>query len=84
MVSANNISEHQAMLESRTFQRAVDFTTLQYAMFLAQKVSDEPTYATTAGIKLAGMHEFMHSMKLLGIKPQVPVIVPTGNLDHKT
>lgn len=81
--SANNISEHRAMVETRPFQRACDFALLEYQAYLASWVAENPQSAAFAGLKLTGAQEFLTTMRALSESPRLmPKLVPQ-NLDHK-
>lgn len=80
--SADNISKHRALIESREAQRAFDFAQLEYAAYLAQMVTDNPQSAAFAGLKLSGMMEFASVFKNLGEQPVRIVPARSENLDH--
>lgn len=81
--SAENISRHRAMLETREFERAADFSMNQYCASLSETVKDANT-AVAAGFKLQGAFEYANTFKMLSEqapRPTAPDI--RGNLDHK-
>lgn len=80
--SPNSISEHRAMVESRPFQRAVDFAMLEYQAVLAREVQSAPTMAAGQGFKLCGVYEFIAVLKTISETPAIIRPVITGNLDH--
>lgn len=81
--SPNNISEHRTMIESRPFQRAIDFALLNYQLAVAQTVTDNPQNAAYAGLKMAGVQEFLFMLKTLSEEPRIVRTVKEENLDHK-
>ena len=64
MSSPDNISKHRALVDSREFQRGVDFALLEYQDQLMDGVGDGNT-AATVGFKLRGVHEFLRVFRLL-------------------
>ena len=80
--SNENVSRHRAMLETREFERANDFSLVQYCAALSESVKDMNS-AAIAGLKLQGAFEFAHTFRNLGEMPPVakaPVI--KDNLRH--
>lgn len=71
--SAQNISSHRQMVDSREFVRGADFALLQYQRSLLAK----ETNPTIVGMKMAGAQEFLAEFLLLSeevkMKPVTPV-----------
>lgn len=81
--SQDNVSRHRAMLETREFERATDFSMVQYCAVLAESVKDMNS-AAIAGMKLQGAFEYAHAFRSLGeIPPRPPLAITKDNLDHK-
>lgn len=81
--SNDNVSRHRAMLESREFERASDFSMVQYCAFIAESVKDANT-ACSAGFKLQGAFEYANTFRMLGEQPKMPApVAKNDNLDHK-
>lgn len=77
--SPNNISEHRALVESRPFDRAIDFAKAQYSLDLAKGCRDNNT-ALANGWKIQGMEEFCSILKTLSEHVTYAAPVPTDNL----
>ncbi len=70
------------MMETRPFQRAIDYALLEYQAQLAQEVSSNPQSAAFSGLKMTGAQEFLQTLRLLSETPSLPKRQPTVNLDH--
>lgn len=81
--SADNVSRHRALLETREFERATDFSLLQYCAALSESIKDMNS-AAIAGMKLQGAFEHAHTFRNLGeLPPRPPIAIVKDNLDHK-
>lgn len=81
--SRQNISDHRAMVETRTFQRAIDYSLLQYQIKLTEEISANPQMAGGQAWKLAGVTEFVAMLKTFSETPTIVRRIVTDNLDHK-
>lgn len=73
------------MMETREFERGLDFALMEYQAQLAMECSANPLQmGGVTGLKLTGAHEFIQTLKLLSEKPSISRPVVTQNLDHKT
>lgn len=81
--SADNISKHREMVESRTFERAIDFALMQYQLLLAAETQRNPGAAAFSGLKATGAVEFVDVLKNLSEMPPIIRNDPPSNLDHK-
>lgn len=79
MLSADNITKHRNLVDSREFERGVDFALLEYQAQLMQYATDG-NGAAAVGIKLRGVHEFLQTFRLLG--EELKVVTPTIVRDH--
>jgi hypothetical protein len=77
--SADNISRHKSMLETREFERGIDFALMEYQAQLAIRVTDQYT-AMSAGLKMQGALEFIQTLKTLTENRTITVTTPTDNL----
>lgn len=68
--SNDNIAKHHKLVDSTEYQRAIDFSLLEYQKNLSMNASD-PNAAMTMGVKISGVLEFLTVMKQLGDPPQV-------------
>lgn len=81
--SNDNVSRHRAMLETREFERASDFSMVQYCASIAESVRDANT-ALAAGFKLQGAFEYAHTFRNLSEQAKVPSIpAKADNLNHQ-
>lgn len=78
---AHTISKHREMVDSEAFQKAVDFSLLQYQADLSNQIRDGNT-AATAGFKMQGVIEFMGILRNLSETPTPPRRESTDNLKH--
>lgn len=81
--SNQNISDHRALVETRTFQRACDYALMEYQAQLAIQASENPQLAGAVGLKLAGANEFLMTLRLLSEMPRIVSKPVIQNLDHK-
>lgn len=79
--SPENISRHTALVDSKEFQRALDFAFLSYQEYLTRNASDGPT-AMASMVKLSGAREFVE--QFLRTLADAPPIMPQALkiLDH--
>lgn len=83
MQSPDNISKHRELVESREFQRALDYATLEYQLLLAREVQANPQMAGGQGFKLTGATEFTAVLRTLSEMPRLDRVIPQDNLQHK-
>lgn len=82
--SKDNVEKHRNMLQSREFERAIDFALAEYQRYMAQGPLDaSPNQALAGHYKQMGAVEFVHVLKTLAEPP--PAITPRviDQLDHK-
>ena len=77
--SPQNISDHRALVESRAFDRAMDFAKLQYMTELANSTHDNNA-AMANGWKVRGVEEFCGVMRTLSEHQIIQVVMPNDNL----
>ena len=77
--SADNISKHRALVESREYQRAWDFGMLQYLRQLSLEVKDTNS-ALAAGYKLVAAFEIQRTINSLSELPKTTIQMPNDNL----
>jgi len=80
--SSDNISKHRDMVDSREFQRAVDYGLLEYQHTLCNNIPDGNT-AVGVGLRMLGATEIIRLIRNLSeTAPPKPTIIQAG-LDHK-
>jgi hypothetical protein len=79
--SNDNISAHRKMVDTREFQRAIDYAQMEYSRLIAEQVKDGNT-SMYVGFKLQGMLEFVQTLKLLSEAPQASARIVTPTLNH--
>lgn len=77
--SADNVSKHNALVTSRDFQRACDFSMLQYQAYLASQ-SVDGNGAAASHFKMLGAQEYLATFRTLGSQPQIPKVLDRDNL----
>jgi hypothetical protein len=80
--SADNITKHRSMVDSREYERAVDFGLMQYFAELAAQVKDGNS-AAMVGFKVAGAFEAVQSMRMLSEQPKVTRVPVNDNLTEQ-
>jgi hypothetical protein len=82
--SVDNISKHRDLIQMREFQRACDFSMLQYQIELANATNGNVNLAAAAHMKLCGAQEFLFVLRNLGESFALPSGSggDSGNLDH--
>lgn len=80
--SGDNISKHRALLEQREFDRAIDFTMLEYQLQASARVQDA-NGALALGYKILGIQEFVSMLKTLSEIAPPPPRTADANLDHR-
>lgn len=80
--SADNISKHRSMVDSKEFQRACDFAMLQFSASVCQEIQDGNT-AMAVGMKLLGANQFMQVLRNLSEVPKGPTNIITPRLNHQ-
>ncbi len=73
------IGAHRQLVDSESFQRAVDFSILQYTQQLSSKVMDG-NGAGAAGLKMQGVVEFLMVLRNLSETPPTVGRRPDDNL----
>lgn len=83
--STDNVSRHRTLVDSKEFQRAIDFALLQFGLALAtQPLSQEEFQIGAAGLKLRGVHDFISILRNLSETPKPLAIVNRNdNLNHQ-
>lgn len=82
-LSGENISKHRNLVDSNEFQRAIDFAMLEYASIVAMQVK-EANSAAASGLRILGAHEFVHILRNLSEKTEIPKsVAPIKPLDYK-
>lgn len=76
---ANWIGAHRQMVDSEPFQRAVDFSILQYQQQISGKIVDAQG-AGAAGLKMQGVIEFLAVLRNLSETAPPPTRRPDDNL----
>jgi len=79
--SADNISKHRDMLQTRAFERALESAMAEYQFRLCEEEGDVNKSAASY-LKLKGAHEFVKTLKFLAESPVVSVTNQIMNLDH--
>jgi hypothetical protein len=79
--SNDNVSAHRRMVDSREFQRALEFAQREYMGFAASTVKDN-NGAMAVGWKIQAVTEFCYMLQMLSETPQMPKPVIVGQLDH--
>ncbi len=82
--SKDNVQKHRDMLQTREFERAIDYALAEYQRIMAQGPMDSsPNLALAGHYKQMGAVEFVHVLKTLAEPP--PAISPRiiDQLDHK-
>ena len=80
--SAQSVQKHRAMVDLAEFQRAADFSTLEYQAELSQRNSSMNEAAGNA-LKMQGAMEFLQVFRNLGeTTPPVPRKLSIPQLDH--
>lgn len=85
MASPDNITKHREMVDSREFERAIDFGLMQYQQRLAFTLADETNSnaAAAAALKMKGAMEFVTELRMLGEAPRpIPTPARGDNLNH--
>lgn len=77
--SADNISRHKAILETRELERGMDFAKLEFVSNVAASITDNSS-AMAAGYMIMGMEQFCHTFRTLTETPSLIVKRPTDNL----
>lgn len=77
--SADNISRHKAILETRELERGLDFAKLEFVASLSAGITDNSS-AMAAGYMLMGMEQFCHTFRTLTEVPSLVVKRPSDNL----
>jgi hypothetical protein len=81
--SADNVSKHRDLIQTREFQRAVDFALLQYAAKLHDETNGNLNVAAGAHLRMTGAHEFLFTLRNLAESTDFPARrAETPNLDH--
>lgn len=73
MESADNISRHRSMIDSREFQRGLDFALLEY-QHQCMRLVNEPNSAASMGLRLRGVYEFLDVFRLLGENVKITAV----------
>lgn len=81
-LSSKAISDHRNMVQSPTFQMALDFALLQYGADLTLQRSDA-NLAAASHFRLMGAHEFIHTLRNLAEMPPRLPQEKEPNLIHK-
>lgn len=81
--ASSRIADHRGMVKSEIFDRSSKYAMLQYAADLATSTAQNPNLGTVNGMKLAGAHEFLMTLKTLAEEPTRPVPANDGNLNHR-
>lgn len=80
--SGDNISKHREMLQSREFERAIDWGLLQYSKMLCDEPGDLNQCASKH-LRMQGAHEFVRVMFNLAESPVAALTNDIMNLDHR-
>lgn len=84
MESADNVSKHRALVDSRQFERGADFAMLEYTSQLAQQ-TDSQYAAMAGGLKMQGALEFLAIFKKLAEAPvTAPKLTLSSNLTEQS
>ena len=75
MASDQNVSKHRALVDSREFERGVDFALLEYQTQLMGGVTDG-NHAAAVALKLRGVHEFLQIFRMLSEQVRIPRNLP--------
>lgn len=70
------------MVQTSVFERSLDYALLEYQSLVAVQVSENPSNAAFAGLKLTGAQEFVQTLKLLSEQPRLAGRPLVQNLDH--
>lgn len=81
--SQDNIKRHRDMLQSREFERACDFSLLQYTSRLQSQTDGNLNAAAAAHLRLTGALEFLAVFRNLAESYEVSSRnTESSNLDH--
>jgi hypothetical protein len=81
--SADNISRHKALLEMHEYERARDFSQLEYLQQVAQSIRDTNS-ALAAGYKLQAVFEYQNTFQRLHDQATVSPTMMNDNLPSNT
>ena len=80
--NGGNVSQHRDMLQNVAFQRAIDWSLLQYQRQLCEEAGDL-NQAASKHLKLMGANEFVRCLFMLSETPARDIVENITNLDHK-
>ena len=80
--NGGNISQHRDMLQNVAFQRAIDWSLLQYQRQLCEE-SGDLNQCASKHLKLVGANEFVRCLFMLGESSTRDVVENIQNLDHQ-
>lgn len=75
MASDQNVTKHRQLVDSREFERGVDFALMEYQTQLMGAVTDG-NHAAAVALKLRGAHEFLQIFRMLGEQVRIPKVSP--------
>jgi hypothetical protein len=79
--SADNQSKHRQMLDTREFQRAADYSFMEYCQQTASQIRDGNS-AMAAGFRILGAAELLSTMQLLAEIPRPVSVVKSATLEE--
>lgn len=79
--SGDNIAAHRKMVDSREFQRGIDYSLMDYVKNLSDQVKDGNT-AMAVGFMLKATWEYIEKLQTLSEQPKPVTKVVTPNLTH--
>lgn len=71
-LSGDSISKHRQMVDSREFERGLDFALLQYQADCCLRENNP----TVLGLKIVGAQEFAKTLRLLSEKEEIKLPPP--------
>lgn len=80
--SGDNISKHREFLQTKEFERAIDWALLQFQFRLCEEGGDLNQCASKH-LRMQGAHEFILTLRMLAETPMRETIANITNLDHK-
>lgn len=81
--SSDNVKRHRDLIQSREFERAVDFSLLQYGSRLQSETDGNLNAAAAAHLRMTGAHEFIATLRNLAESTEFPSRkTEIANLDH--
>lgn len=80
--SVDNVSKHRDLIQTREFERAIDFALLQYQANLAQVDLANFNLAASCHLRMLGAQEFVQVLRMLGESVSMPNRVGLEELNH--